>query len=152
MIILNKQRSYLRPFEIQNNSAEPLISAFSGASTRTASSGSQYSSLAQVEPSPVGNPPVLSINDMTGMSNGSVFHPHSVSGPQHYKHDSLTRKLSLDPHERVKVDKLNSVSGRAMSKFIFTHHVPREDSSQPVQIHRLIMGFVNLAKSLWLFR
>ena len=83
---------------------------------RTVSSESQFSSLPQVEPSPVGYPPIMSLNNVTGLSDGSVFHPGSgfypgsVSQPHHQRQDSLTRKLSLDPHERVKVNKLNSVS------------------------------------------
>ena len=83
-----------------------------GSSTRTVSTGSQYSSLPGVEPSPVGYPPVLSMNNITAMSNGSVFQPSGVANSRLSRHESLTRKLSLDPYERVKVDKLNSVSGK----------------------------------------
>ena len=85
----------------------PLMVCNISGSARTTSSGSQFSSLPTLEPSPVGYPPAMPINSMTAVSGGSVFQPNSVN---HSRRDSLTRKLSLDPYERVKVDKLNSVS------------------------------------------
>ncbi|XP_060582937.1 syntaxin-binding protein 4-like [Ruditapes philippinarum] len=79
----------------------------STATVGSGSSGSRFSSFPNVEPSPVGVP--VSLSD-TFMSSGSVFEPNTNEPPhQRQSHaTSLTRKLSIDPYVRLKVEKLNA--------------------------------------------
>lgn len=71
------------------------------------SSGSRFSSLPGVAPSPVAGP-VMSLMKSQNMSDSSVFEPVSAPPPAKQRNTSLTRKLSIDPHVRLKVEKLNA--------------------------------------------
>lgn len=79
-----------------------FITLLIGSTYTTGTNGSRISSVPQVDHSTVAGP-------FMSLTNDSAFEAHPTVTKKS-RNSSLTRKLSIDPFVRLKVDKLNAVS------------------------------------------